>query len=152
MGNCCGARTDYLDIARDTSKETKEFIRLLNFDWNRGIASLSIEESKDNTESLTVEEMLMMKITNDKGEFVSPQVAHVAFTEFKKFMYLNKHFIKQEIKREEGLLKEGEVYMKKSSYVGLFAPPIIDSIWLSLISLDAPDGKYFWVKKGKQSG
>ncbi len=142
MGNCCGARVDYLDIARDTSKETKEYMRVLNFDWNRGISAPGVEESKERTDSLTVEEMLMLKITNDKGDFVTPQIAHVAFTEFKKFMFLNKHFIKQEIKKEEAQMEDGKVYIKKSSYVGLFAPPTIDSIWQGLISLDVPDGKY----------
>ena len=111
-------------------------------DRNRGISAPGVEESKEHTDSLTVEEMLMLKITNDKGDFVTPQIAHVAFTEFKKFMFLNKHFIKQEIKKEEAQMEDGKVYIKKSSYVGLFAPPTIDSIWQGIISLDVPDGKY----------
>jgi len=141
MGNCCGIRSDYIDITRDNKKEITEFNKILNFNWN-SFSQTSENQKSTGEEPLTVEEMLLQRITNDNAEFVTPHVAHIGFSEFKKFMYLNKIFIEQEIKAEEAKLEPGQKYTKKGYYVGLFAPPIIDSIWLSLISLDVKCSKY----------
>lgn len=136
-------RGEFLDITRDTAKETRDYNKILNFDWNQGVGSPGNEESKEPVQQLTVEEMLLLRLTNDRAEYANPQVAHVAFTEFKKFMFLNKHFITQEIKRKEAAVKEGDPpYTREFYYVGLFAPPTIDAIWSSLISMDALNGKY----------
>lgn len=93
---------------------------------------------------LTVEEIILMKLTNDRAEFITPQVAHIAFTEFKKFIFLNKYFLEQERKRDAAASekeKEAKAAQSRAKNVGLFAPPLIDSIWAILISLDIQDGK-----------
>jgi hypothetical protein len=129
MGNCCGIGKDYLDIKQDQKEENKELSKICNFDWNKG-----------NKAYLTVEEMLMKKLTNDLAEFVTPQVAHIAFAEFKKFMFINKKHL--DLEKSADKTKTGEDSKKEENkYVtGLFAPPVIDSIWLSLITLDVPSG------------
>lgn len=114
--------------------------KIAKFDWNT-----------NNKGSLTVEEILMRRITNDAGEFVTPQTAHIAFAEFKKFMFLNKMYLDSVHKKEE-TRKDGAqpVAAKKQDYfVGLVAPPLIDAIWVSLMSINIRgeklnnDGKYF---------
>lgn len=132
MGNCCGLRGDYLDIKRDNKEENKDLTRICHFDWNKG-----------NDASVTVEEMIMKTLTNDQGEYVTPHVAHIVFSEWKKFMFLNKMFLSQEAKKEEAKQQEGTGEKKEKEFkTGLFAPPVIDSVWQFLISLDVPCGKY----------
>jgi hypothetical protein len=131
MGSCCGIGKDYLDIKQDVKEENKEFSKICNYDWNKG-----------NKAHLTVQEMLMKKLTNDVAEFVTPQVAHIAFAEFKKFMFLNKKHIDQEKKAEKTKEADEEKKEDKNFVTGLFAPPVIDSIWLSLMTLDVPSGRF----------
>ena len=140
MGNCCGIRSDYLDIARDDAKEKNDFLRMCQFDWNKIKKSEAFVNQEMHQTHITVEEMLMMSLTNDNAEFATPQVAHIAFSEFKKFMFLNKKFIEDGIKKAKAEVKEGEKYEEKSTHVGLFAPPVLDNIWLALISLNVPYG------------
>ena len=132
MGNCCGLRGDYLDIKRDSKEENKDLTKICNFDWNRG-----------NNASITVQEMVLKRLTNDQGECVTPHVAHIAFSEFNKFMFLNKMFIVCEKKKEDAQKEEGTGEKEnKTSRVGLFAPPLIDNVWQFLISLNVSAGKH----------
>ena len=55
---------------------------MMQFDWNA-----------DFYDCVTVQEMVMMENTNDLGEVLTPQSAHVLFTEFIKFMFLNGMYV-----------------------------------------------------------
>ena len=140
MGNCCGIRADYISIARDTQKEKNDMNKIFNFDWNKFQKTDSSMNKEGSNSLITVDEILMMRITNDNAQFANPHVAHAAFSEFKKFMFLNKKFIEKEIEKEKAALEEGKKYEPKKYHVGLFAPPVIDSIWSAVISLDIPYG------------
>jgi len=93
--------------------------KIYGFNWN-----------KTNSVFLTVEETIMTHLTNDFAEFASPHVAHIVFTEFKKFMYLNKFFFESEKKNISG---------DKQRFTGLLAPPMIDAVWQILMSINTQD-------------
>jgi hypothetical protein len=129
MGNLCRARGRAHIVADETEKK-KELQQIFDFDWNQG-----------NKNYLTVEETIMRHITNDIGEFLTPQTTQVLFAEFKKFMFLNKAYLEQ-LKREE-IVEDAKRQIKdyKTCYTGLVAPPLIDSVWILLMSLKTSGGK-----------
>ena len=55
-------------------------------------------------------------------------------------MFLNKIFLDEQILEEKSQVEEGKDFELKKSYVGLFAPPMLDNVWTTLISLDIPSG------------
>ena len=143
MGNLsCRRNNSTLSIERDIHQEQEDLQKFLNFNWNSKFICFLIF-LEDNKAQFTVEEMVMLNLTNDSGQYITPQVAHIAFTEFKKFMFLNMKYVSEEIEKEKASLKQGETYSPRKHYVGLFAPPVIDNIWSSIISLDVIHGKGF---------
>jgi hypothetical protein len=83
---------------------------------------------------LTIEKRFTRENTNDIGEALLPQTAHIIITEFKKFMYL----VALEINRcrREGKLdltknfKKNKQWYFSSPYT---APPYIDRVWRLVI-------------------
>ena len=67
-----------LEGDRDKKKERELLQTIFTFDFN------NIDH-----EGITVEETLMLSITNDLGEIITPQVTNILFSEFKKFIFLN---------------------------------------------------------------
>jgi hypothetical protein len=125
MGACCGTRADYfIDGDRNISNDKKVINKIYGFNWNQ-----------DNTCYLTVEEIIMTQLTNDIGEFVTPHMAHIVFSEFKKFMFLNKIMLEKEKKDDEEKDTQRQIKDYKTSYIGLPAPALIDAVWTILISL-----------------
>lgn len=83
---------------------------------------------------LTIEARFTRENTNDMGEYLLPQTAHVIIMEFKKFMYLQAHEIFT--KKSEGVLdltknfkKDGQWYFSSP----FTAPPYLDRVWKLLI-------------------
>jgi len=64
---------------------------ILDYDFNKGFDY-----------EVTVEEAIMMQLTNDLGQQVLPHVAHIMITEFRKFMFLVGEHIREVESKEEG--------------------------------------------------
>jgi len=77
------------DYFQDDITDLRQIIR---FDWNQA-----------NKAILTVEEMIMVQLTNDNNDLVNPQMAQIAFAEFKKFMFLNLKYLDKEKKLGSGI-------------------------------------------------
>lgn len=138
MGNLtgCKRRPDGLTrVTRNPAEEQKYIEQIFAFDWNQGL-----KKQPQADQRVTVEENIALRLTNDNGEQVTPQVAHVAFTEFKKFMFLNKIYVGEKEKAEAAQQEENKATEERPP-LGLYAPPLIDSVWSILISLDVPAGK-----------
>lgn len=120
------------------SEDKKTLSKIYSFNWNQG-----------NTGLLTVEEILMTQLTNDMGEFATPHFTHIAFSEFKKFMFLNKLQLEKDKNDEKDENAQRQIKDFKESYVGLFAPPIIDSVWIAIMSINTFQGKFaslYWLQ------
>lgn len=115
--------------------ESALFVKILKFDLNMGA-----------NPQLTIESRFTRENTNDMGEGLLPQTAHVIIMEFKKFMYL----VATEIlkKRREGQLdlnknfKVNKQWFFDSPYA---APPYIERVWRLLI-LYNKNYEQFWDK------
>ena len=108
---------------RVTRAETALFVQILKFDLNL--------EKKPH---LTIEDRFTRENTNDLGEFLLPQTAHIIITEFKKFMYLQAWEIQS--RRRKGTL--GINYIESSNdkwyfKAPLWPPPYLDRVWKLLI-------------------
>ena len=98
--------------------ETVLYCKVMKYDFNLG---------KDP--ALTIEARFARENTNDLGEGLLPQTAHIIITEFKKFMYL----VALEVltrKRERRIEKE-RILQTDSGYKWVFqspftAPPYLD--------------------------
>jgi len=129
MGNLCRYRNGGA-IANDDEQHTKDIQEIFDFDWNQS-----------NSNLLTVEETIMRQLTNDMGQMVTPHTAHIIFTEFKKFMFLNKIYLDELKRKEEAESMKRQIKDYKSSYTGLVAPPLVDSLWIILMSLNTTGSK-----------
>lgn len=103
--------------------ETAMLVKLLKFDLNL-----------QKNPHLTIEARFARENTNDMGEFLLPQTAHVIIMEWKKFMYM----IATEIakRRREGTLDLTKNFKKdgKWFYTSPFAaPPYLDRVWRLVI-------------------
>lgn len=132
MGNCCGLKSDYGDLGVSIGgTKNKDLIKIAEFDWN-----------KDNKGSVTVQEYIMRIITNDAAESVTPQVTHIVFSEFLKFMFLNKQYVDAKRKSMPKKDNNGKEIAPSKYIVGLHAPYVIDIVWSTLISLGPFTSKY----------
>jgi hypothetical protein len=113
------------------NEDKKTLSKIYSFNWNQGNSGL-----------LTVEEIIMTQLTNDIGEFATPHFTHIVFSEFKKFMFLNKLQLEKDKNDEKDELAQRQIKDFKESYVGLFAPPILDSVWITIMSLNTFQGKF----------
>ena len=124
---CWGLRSNYemgIDIEKN-KPEINKLKQIEKFNWNEG-----------NSYGCTVEEIVMLSLSNDYGDWINPQTSHILFSEFKKLMFLN-HMHLSELKAEN--LLEGKALHKKQAdkkaYLGLVAPPLLDTIWCTLIKM-----------------
>ena len=97
--------------------------KVLKFDLNLG-----------EKVGLTIENRFTSENTNDMGEGLMPQTAHIIITEFKKFMYLlalqiNKARRDKTLDLTRNFKKDNQWYYL-SPYT---APPYIDRVWKLLI-------------------
>ncbi|CAI2360558.1 unnamed protein product [Moneuplotes crassus] len=133
MGCCFDTSMSYTALLGEVGMEMDDYNRIIQFDWNQG---------KSSDVEPTVEEIIMMRMCNDNTDFINPQCAHIIFSEFKKFMFLNtKYLLKTKKTRKSE--DTDKIYLHNtpsdSNYeIGLFAPPVIDQIWCILLSLNIP--------------
>ena len=66
----------------NNKEKMRTIIDILQFDWN-----------SNNQYSYTIEEIIMKSIANDAGDLLNPHSAHILFSEFKKFIFLNAMYI-----------------------------------------------------------
>ena len=119
MGSyCCMLRHSLSMKFRDTRnarEETKLLNKMLDFDWEHNY------------------ERIMVRLTNDFGEFLTPQASHVLICEFVRFMFLNYWNIAR-LKHESIPPRRYQVgNTEVNSYYGLTAPIYIDQVWLLLL-------------------
>lgn len=99
--------------------ETALFVFIMKFDLNLNTNPLMSIESRFTREN-----------TNDLGEPIIPQVAHIIVSEFKKFMFLNAIQI-QKLKRIEKYKFSYQGMISDSPYIKspFVAPPYLDRFW-----------------------
>ena len=108
------------------------FRKIMKYDFN-----------KDNNSTISVEENIMGKLTNDLGQSVLPHVAHIMLTEFRKFMFLveeHNYYIRKDqqgkILKIKNLLENDNInseQLKEIPLKSLLAPPSLDQIWCLII-------------------
>jgi hypothetical protein len=103
--------------------ETALLVKVLKFDLNIGL-----------NPRLTIEARFTRENTNDIGEYLLPQTAHIIIMEFKKFMYMQATEIRTRL--SQGTLDLQRNYKKDKKWFfssPYTASPYLDRVWRLLI-------------------